>query len=248
MTTTFHHIMNCILYIKNHISYHFLYIFLLNICFFILMAYILPIQYEVNDDYWMCMIANGIYSGNPDEHLVFINVIIGYILKFLYSKFNIIEWYTLFLSFVQIISFTTILYVVCTNIKKNGNFIRWLFFLFVYLFWCKLICYFQFTTIAGVSCLSGCLVFLSKKKKEAKFLGCILIIVSFLIRYQATCLIILLLFPIAMSKDGLRLIKSNVVSICGIALICLCSTIINNLSYSSPDWSLYFEYNKIRGG
>ncbi len=41
-----------------------------NAAFFALMAWVMPIRFEENDDVMMCMIANGLYSGSPDAHLV----------------------------------------------------------------------------------------------------------------------------------------------------------------------------------
>ena len=66
-----------------------------NILFFALMAWLLPMGFEENDDVMMCMIANGAYSGTPDYHLVYINVLYGMVLAGLYSLTTAIEWYTL---------------------------------------------------------------------------------------------------------------------------------------------------------
>ena len=55
-----------------------------NAAFFALMAWVMPIRFEENDDVMMCMIANGTYSGAPDAHLVFINVLYGWVLTLFY--------------------------------------------------------------------------------------------------------------------------------------------------------------------
>ena len=63
---------------------HLKYILLaVNIAYFALMATILPMQFEENDDVMMTMIANGTYSGTPDYHLVYINVLYGRVLAWL---------------------------------------------------------------------------------------------------------------------------------------------------------------------
>ena len=51
-----------------------------NIVFFAVMAVVLPLGFEENDDVMMCMIANGSYGGAPDFHLVYINVLYGMML------------------------------------------------------------------------------------------------------------------------------------------------------------------------
>ena len=60
-------------------------ILIINICLFFFFSYFLPIRYEENDDVIMCMIANGIYGGIPDCHLVFMNAILGSLLSSLYK-------------------------------------------------------------------------------------------------------------------------------------------------------------------
>ena len=62
-----------------------------NIAFFAVMAMVLPLSFEENDDVVMAMIANGTYSGVPDFHLVYINVIYGYVLTLLYGLLPAIE-------------------------------------------------------------------------------------------------------------------------------------------------------------
>ena len=55
-----------------------------NVVFFAVMAVVLPLGFEENDDVMMCMIANGSYTGTPDGHLVYINVLYGWALAALY--------------------------------------------------------------------------------------------------------------------------------------------------------------------
>ena len=47
------------------------------IVIFLFLAWALSIRFESNDDVVMLMISSGAYSGTPDYHLVFINVIYG---------------------------------------------------------------------------------------------------------------------------------------------------------------------------
>ena len=74
-------------------------VLLFNTLFFTLVAYLLPMRFEENDDVVMCMIANGVYSGSPDCHLVFINAIYGSVLARLYSLIYVI-WVRIILSFL----------------------------------------------------------------------------------------------------------------------------------------------------
>ena len=63
---------------------HLAYIVLaVNVALFAIMAIVLPLGFEENDDVMMCMISNGTYTGTPDCHLVYINVLYGWMLSVL---------------------------------------------------------------------------------------------------------------------------------------------------------------------
>ncbi len=67
--------------------------------------------YETNDDAAMNMIASGTGIGaQPDEHLVYINVVIGLVLKQLYTQMPSIPWYGLSLLAVHFLSHVAVLY------------------------------------------------------------------------------------------------------------------------------------------
>ena len=56
---------------KNKSIFTLAAILLFNIAFFAIIANLLPIRFEENDDVLMASIANGTYLGEPDCHLVF---------------------------------------------------------------------------------------------------------------------------------------------------------------------------------
>jgi hypothetical protein len=210
------------------------------------MANILPLHYEENDDVAMCAIANGRYIGSPDEHLVFVNVLVGYLLKYLYQNINNIEWYTVFFAFVQIISFSSLLFALYKDERISIVLKIFLYFM-VYVLWCKLISYFQFTTIAGISCFSGCVLILSFDKKKYKLLGAVLVFLSFLIRWNASGLVMLLMLPIILASNGINIIKQNFRICFVIFLFCLTAKLIDISHYCSGEWREYSEYNSLRG-
>ena len=69
------------------------------------MAWLLPLGFEENDDVMMAMIANGSYSGAPDYHLVYINVLYGWVLAGLYSLSFNFKLSTLNFIYSQCLSF-----------------------------------------------------------------------------------------------------------------------------------------------
>ena len=81
-----------------------------NVVFFALAAWLLPMGFEENDDVMMAMIANGTYSGAPDFHLVYINVLYGAVLAALYRLTTAVEWYTLSFVLLHIIAMSVLVY------------------------------------------------------------------------------------------------------------------------------------------
>jgi hypothetical protein len=67
----------------------------------------------------MLKIAKGYYSLSPDEHLIFINVIVGFACKILYKITFNIEWYSVIMIFLQFFSMSFILYVLFKNRSKK---------------------------------------------------------------------------------------------------------------------------------
>ena len=145
------------------------FLLIFNAAFFALMAWLLPIHFEENDDVMMCIIANGVYSGSPDGHLVFINAVYGWIIAGLYSLTTSIEWYTLSFCVLHVLAVTGIVYVV---LKMNScSLLKVAFLVFLYIYWVRIIISFQFTTTAGLLCFSGCLALL-KPTKNGKLSVC----------------------------------------------------------------------------
>ncbi|HBK82495.1 MAG TPA: hypothetical protein DDZ41_02685, partial [Flavobacterium sp.] len=129
--------------VKVLLSLMFLYI--------VVYAFLTPC-FDSGDDFVMQSIASGTYTGTPDEHLVFINVILGFFLKFLYTNTQFINWYIVVLVGLQFIS----LYVIFLYLKlKNVNFFIVVTSLFIAIYFIQNI---QFTTISGLLCLAGMLV------------------------------------------------------------------------------------------
>ena len=165
-----------------------------NIVYFTVLALALPLTFEENDDVMMAMIANGSYSGTPDCHLVYINVIYGWVLTLLYGLTRAIEWYTLSFAVLHILSMSVLSYCVLTT-PNRSNWERVLWLLILYVLWARIIIALQFTTTAGLTCLAGCALLLRESKK-ARWTGVLFVIVAALIRFMAAGLVGILMAPI----------------------------------------------------
>ncbi len=72
----------------------------------------LRIAYETNDDVFMTMIVAGRgFCANPDEHLIFSNILLGHVLKWLYLSWPQFPWYGGYLLLTHYFSLVAMLYV-----------------------------------------------------------------------------------------------------------------------------------------
>jgi len=234
------------LMIKNNKLVQFLLILFVNILFFSLSAYILPIRYSLNDDVAMCFFASGTYTGTPEARLIFINVIYGFVLTLFYNLFPAIEWYAVFFGIIHIISLSIIVYIIIASNKARLTKI-----VTVSLFYAlelQNIQSFQFTTTAAIAAFAG-IILLFEKKRVFPILGTILFIIGALIRFQAAMLIMLLMLPFFIYEIFPKWRKNFKKII--YASICICMAYIfqiaDGLAYKSNDWSYYKEYNLVRG-
>src|SRR3954470_23500301 len=76
---------------------------------FVAVFTLLEPTFQTNDDLQLAMIASGTgISLQPDEHLVFTNVLIGHLLKSLYTAWPSVAWYGLYLYGAQFFAQTAI--------------------------------------------------------------------------------------------------------------------------------------------
>lgn len=214
-----------------------------NIIFFAMMAWLLPLGFEENDDVMMAMIANGTYSGVPDFHLVYINVLYGFVLAGLYSLTKAIEWYTLSFAVLHILSMSALVYCILTT-PNRAKWERVLWLLILYVLWARIIGALQFTTTAGLICLAGCMLLLRESAK-ARWTGVAFVIIAALIRFMAAGLVGLLMAPIIVYTYRLNWRKY-------IAIVVMLTAVVgcrvtNHMVYDhNPEWKYFRAYNQLR--
>ena len=75
--------------------------------------------------------------------------------------------------------------------------------------------------------------------------GCMAILISALIRYESTVLVLLLFIPLAIlvyKKEW-----GKYLYIIGAFAIVFSTRVVDRLFYNSPEWNYYYNYNKLRG-
>ena len=229
-------------------NYKFLVILLLNTLFFTVAAHLLPIQYEENDDIVMLFLASGMYSGIPEPHLVFINYIYGLFVTFLYNNFSGLEWYTIIFVVLHVISLSVLIWDI---VRKNIKFYwKIAFIVLFYVIEVRLIILFQFTTTAALVSLAGICLICSEKWLQ-KLSGFLLFLIGFLIRMEASLLVLFTMTPfilIHFVQNKKIVFSKTIIFLCAVLFTAGICKYIDYCSYNNDkDWSYYYNYNKIRG-
>jgi len=112
--------------------------------------------YETNDDLMMQLIASGFYTGHPDAHLVFTNILIGWVLRFFYGTWAGCNWYLIYLLAVHYLALTAIAFVVMA--RRGGWLSAWLYVLFFLVVETHILLHLQFTTTAFLAGTAGLLM------------------------------------------------------------------------------------------
>jgi hypothetical protein len=207
--------------------------------------------FNTNDDFAMMFIANGYYYGNPSEHLIFTNIIIGLILKFLYTVIPTISWYPIYLYFFHLIS-CSLLFTTILSVKKNIIHFSILAYTLL-IFEIYMLMNLQFTSTSltlGFSSILYYLVFARQKKasKWVPVIAGVLLGTAGIIRTNSFFGALIFGFPLLLY--GVKHISRNRTSLFVLSALCvfLGSSVTNNLYYhSAPAWQDYFEFNKVRG-
>lgn len=227
----------------------------INIVFAVFYLLCFQVKFETNDDEAMMQIVSGMY-GAYEPHMVFINVVIGFFLAFLY-RLNIgIQWYPVLMIILLYISFSVISLLLYKRNRNIGRIISFCILMtFGYYFYTTL----QFTEIAGILSSAGLLLLWDSWKycnqqTRAKTLaniiaGSVLLIIGSLYRFHCAILIlavsILYVAANVEKYEWLKTIKFLGIII-AVSLICLCFYKMDQSFYKTEEWKYYTEYNAYR--
>lgn len=180
---------------------------LLNLFFLLLVIIFCDMKYEVSDDYVMQTILEGAYGTTFDPHLLFSNIILGYILVFFYQLLPSVSWYFLMHIFACFLSLTAVTWII---LKKNNNLLGLLIsVIWISFFSNDLYLLVQFTKTAAACCIAGGLLFLFaywstaesiRRKAVLSVLGALLFILGTLIRSSVAPLAVMFLFMVFLKE------------------------------------------------
>lgn len=231
---------------------------ILNICLLTLNIIFFQTRFESNDDSGMSFIIEGIY-GEKTAYAVFINVIIGKILKILYTVVPIVKWYVIFQYAVLFISFVFLGYILLRQFEKKKGII--LFFALLIPFTYECYVYLQFTKTSGVAVATGLLLifYCLRKNEKRRYLisGILLAILGSMIRFQSMLMVSLILFGLGINviiceykKEKFQIkriwINMKPYLLCfGITFLCIFMLEgVNKQAYKNDEgWKYFLEYN-----
>ena len=90
----------------------------INIVFFLTILLFCDIKYEVSDDFLMSSIMSGAYGDAPNPHMIFINILWGYIMLPFYYAFPGISWYLIFQLVLINISLILVSYMLLKEMER----------------------------------------------------------------------------------------------------------------------------------
>ena len=223
---------------------------ILNTGLFVGVALCFTQRYPVSDDPIMAMIASGMIGVNPSEHLIYINIIVGFLIKCLAVLTPSIPWYDIFISGILVFSSS----IIGLNlIRKLGIYRGLIAYAFCFIFFIFQSFYqLQFTTTAATLSIAGLSLALSSENfKIFNFefaISLILLLLGSLIRPEATVLVIIISTPVltflAFRKRQFQLPIFLLVGLVGVILL---KDIDSAYYEGSSDWKFYREYNLKRG-
>lgn len=235
-------------YLQNNLSQKYIAHLCVNTIIFVVIAILLPIRFETNDDTVMLLISSGAYSGVPDAHLVFINYIYGFLLSSLYTIYSGIEWYTILFAVIHIISLSILSWrIFKSDLDKIYKILLLILFYSLEVYCVSAL---QFTTTAAICALSGLILFVSVSKPYQFILSIFLFFIAALIRFEAAFLVLLIFIPVLVYRgiiysDGIK--KYLILFMLLIILPILGKQIDIFIYNQDPKWKEYKEYNLIRG-
>lgn len=210
---------------------------------------------ETNDDMIMASFAYG-YMGEYTDKLVFINVIIGKILRFLIQLFPHVPWYALSQCAIIYASFTVIVFLMLQKFgkKKAAILIAFVFAFFGYEFFSSL----QFTKTAATAVTAGMLLLfygVSESRKWYTYLiGGLLTLLGSLYRFRIFEMLLLLLFGVGLvlvwkplrKKQWMELLKICLPFVLVLSM-CFGAYIFDRWTYGhSQGWEDFWDYNYLR--
>lgn len=204
-----------------------------------------PISFDNNDDQAMYFINAGILSGIPSPNIAHTNFIIGILLKFLFSFINQINWYVVYLQFVQCIALLTIYLLMIYNSRINLFLSCLLLSFLIFGFSALCIVKVQYTIVALLCCAAALLCIQSELSKKGKYLLALFFVTgAILIRKDTFYIFFVFNTPLLFLKFVRNEIDKQYFLMLAVSVILFCGLNFinnNNAEYQKTQMYTYFK-------
>ncbi|MEG2686372.1 MAG: hypothetical protein RR954_04510 [Christensenellaceae bacterium] len=226
---------------------------LINIVFVFVYSCVSTIDFCINDDYFINLFLAGGF-GEPTGFGVYINIILGKIISWLYTVIPSINWYGIIMLVILMSSFTIIDAILLDKFGKKWGLL--LVLLVTSIFGCVFLSNFTYTMIAyacvTVSCISFFYGFFTDDKKKritCYVFGVLYALIVALIRTSvlATLALILIGFSLTILVIHKKKALKSVILIALSLLLCMGAVFVNH-AFCNSDEELkeYTAFNKVR--
>lgn len=159
---------------------------LVNVLFLASILLFCDIKYEVSDDFVMASIMSGAYGDAPNPHMIFINILWGYLMLPFYYLFPNISWYLIFQLGLILLSFVLVSYMLLKKLNRPMAFL--LIVILLTFFADDAYILVQFTKTAMLAVMGGGVVFawalFEDRNWKLKMLAAIVCLAGTLIRFN----------------------------------------------------------------
>lgn len=228
----------------------------INSIFFLLLVCFCDFKYEVSDDFIMASIVSGAYGGTPNPHMIFVNVIIGYLLIPLYNICPTISWYFVFQLLLLFSASTLVVYfLLCKLETSKATMLAMIFLLF---FTGDAYILMQFTKTAMFAVIVGGLIFIwslfTGQKQRIAFFSAILCLFGSMLRFEVIYIaggfivfVLIYEFFSLYKKNKLRIVSAKIF-IGGVLLIggAFALHYVDVNAYDNDTYRYFYEYNSLR--
>lgn len=235
----------------------------INAVFLALVLVFCEIKYETSDDYIMAAIMSGAYSGTPNPHMIFINILWGYLLLPFYYLVPQISWYLIAQLTLCFCAFTAVTYLMLKRLDTIMGIM--LSVLFITFFSDDAYIMVQFTKTAILAVMAGSILFLwalfhdEVCRKREIAVGAALVFAGSLIRfsviYIAGGFLLLILFvefvQLFRGKSEGKWRKFVQIAFAGVILVgaVVGANQLDKFIYSCDDkYNFFNEYSSARAG
>lgn len=207
------------------------------------------IYFSTSDDPRYIYLLSGVYTGTPCAEVVFMGYLFGTLCSWLYSMNSTIEWYTVILYGLYILSYIVITWhVLKWNPQKT--FVKYVVAFSFFVFQIYLLLIPQNTILAiELSFASLVLMLNSKYCFRKQFYGILLFFIATQIRLSAAFIPYMIACPLFLCdfrwKDA-SWWKSRI-SLGGLIVAAAITIFTGKSAYSDEQWKEFNEYNEARG-